>query len=578
MATIRIETDVPLHLADGTVLRADIYRPDVATRVPVLVQRTPYGKGRTPLVNIALDVMRAVANGYAVVVQDVRGTGASDGCFAPYRDEGNDGSELVAFLASQAWSSGRVGMAGGSYVASTQWLAACHAADSLKAFAPFLGSPDPYHDLIYPGGAFALGLSLTWVTQILAVGELARQERRGKDVAQRLRQAVDTADRVEDLFWRLPMSALHELEDVAPYYADWLAHPDYDGYWQALFEPGGYETVQAPALIICGWYDFFLAGSLTAFRRLRAGAPGGPGASQLIIGPWSHGVLAGAFEERSFGMRSGVDALDLTSAQLRWFDRWLKEGQAPQEDAPVRYFLMGADEWRSAEKWPPPDATPQVLYLHSGGNANTRDGDGKLSRDEPGFGPDDIYLYNPRNPVPTRGGANLLPGYWIAARGGPRDQRPVEMRQDVLCYTTEPVSIAFDIVGDVRLLLYVSSSARDTDFTAKLVDVGPGGRAEIITDGILRARYRNSTALPSLLQPGNVYEITVDMGATATRIAVGHRVRLEVSSSNFPKYGRNSNTGGKIALESDDELIPAVNRVHHCRDAASRLAISVIGA
>ena len=237
---------------------------------------------------------------------------------------------------------------------------------------------------------------------------------------------------------------------------------------------------------------------------------------------------------------------------------------------------MGANEWRDEDDWPLPGTEYADYFLHSGGRANTAAGDGGLSTDAPGDEPEDVYLYDPRNPVPTTGGGTFLPGLSIGANAGPRDQRAVEARHDVLCYTTEPLAAPLEVIGPVRAVLHVSSSATDTDFTAKLVDVAPDGRAENLADGILRARYRESLSEPSPLEPERVYEVTVDLVATAAVISAGHRIRLEVSSSNFPRFDRNTNTGGVIATEGEADLRPAVNRVHHTRVRPSRLVLPVI--
>jgi len=298
---------------------------------------------------------------------------------------------------------------------------------------------------------------------------------------------------------------------------------------------------------------------------------------RLIIGPWSHGYFGNMYVEQDYGILASTDAADLTAAQLRWFDYWLKDAEnGVPEDAPVQIFVMGSNRWRTEADWPLPDTQYRTYYLHSGGAANTANGDGVLSPAAPGDEPQDAYTYNPLHPVPTVGGQSLLPGAVIALNVGPRDQRGVEGRPDVLCYTSPPLERDTEVTGPIELVLYIASSARDTDFTGKLVDVFPDGRALALTDGILRARYRNSLIAPELLQPGTIYELHIDLVATANVFRAGHCIRLDVSSSNFPRFDRNSNTGGTIASETAADLVPAINRIFHDQAHPSHVILPII--
>jgi putative CocE/NonD family hydrolase len=283
-----------------------------------------------------------------------------------------------------------------------------------------------------------------------------------------------------------------------------------------------------------------------------------------VIGPWAHGIPTGQFAERLYGVLSSAQGVDLAGEQIRWFDHHLRGVDNGIDRAPpVKVFVTGEDTWRELDDWPPPEARVVEYYLHSSGRANTRHGDGRLSTDAPGDEPEDVLRYDPDDPVPTWGGPTFLPGGMIGANAGPRDQRHIEERADVLCFTSAPLERPLTIIGPVRLRLFASSSALDTDFTAKLVDVHPDGRAESLTDGILRARYRESLSHPRLLEPGRVYELEIAVGATANTFRAGHRIRIEVSSSNFPRFDRNTNTGGDIAHETDAAVVVANNRVHH---------------
>jgi uncharacterized protein len=295
---------------------------------------------------------------------------------------------------------------------------------------------------------------------------------------------------------------------------------------------------------------------------------------RLIIGPWTHGNFSGSFPEREFGKGSSAAAIDLPGIHLRWFDRWLKGVEnGIDREPPVMIFVMGVDEWRNEADWPLPDTQYRPYYLHSPGQANTLHGNGALSTELPGTEPSDVYLYNPMRPVPTVGGQVILPG---GNAMGPRDQREVELRDDVLVYSTPVLEQAVEVTGPIELRLFISSSAPDTDFTGKLVDVYPDGRAMILTEGILRARYRNSFTAPELLEPGTIYELRLNLWVTANVFLPGHRIRLEVSSSNFPRFDRNSNTGGVIAQEPPNQYQPAVNRIFHDAAHPSHLILPII--
>lgn len=327
---------------------------------------------------------------------------------------------------------------------------------------------------------------------------------------------------------------------------------------------------------ISGWYDIFLWATFQNYQgmRQRGGTEHARRNQRVIIGPWTHSNFTGSFPEREFGPAASGDALDLTGLHLRWFDRWLKGADnGVDREPPVMIFVMGIDTWRAESDWPLPDTRYRPYYLRSGGQSNTLHGDGALSAEPRGDEPPDVYLVNPLRPVPTVGGHAILPG---ANAMGPRDQRAVEARDDVLMYSTPALDRPVEVTGPIELRLFAASSARDTDFTGKLVDVYPDGRAITLTEGILRARYRTSSAAPELLEPDAVYELRLDLWATANVVLPGHRIRLEVSSSNFPRFSRNSNTGGEIASESAGQYRPAINRVFHDAAHPSRLILPII--
>ncbi len=576
---ILIEKNLMVPMRDGVELATDVYRPDTEGPVPTLVQRLPYNKELVLLVNFAIDVPRAVQAGYAVVTQDTRGRFASGGEFNPFFDEAEDGADTIAWAAQQRWSTGKVGAVGGSYFGATQWLAATQKPEALRAMAPYVTAADYHEGWTYQGGAFELGFNLNWTLMFLALGELQRRLGAGQATMQELGAMIEAVDNNDKLFWRLPLKDMPPLEGTARYYFEWLDHPDYSDYWRKIAPKEQYEKITAPALNIGGWYDLFLGGTLANYRGMKekGGSEEARNNQRLIIGPWAHGVAGGAFSERQYGLMASTDAFDLTGAQLRWFDHWLKgEDNGAENDKPVRIFVMGANVWREEDDWPLSGTQFTPYYLHSSGRANSASGGGLLTTETPGDEPEDAYLYDPRNPVPTVGGPTFLPGLFVGANAGPRDQREVETRADVLCYTTPPLEQPVEVTGPVELVLYASSSALDTDFTGKLVDVSPGGRAETLTEGILRARYRDSFSAPSHLEPGRSYELHLDLWATANVFAKGHRIRLEVSSSNFPRFDRNTNTGGTIAEESKKNFVLAVNRIHHDRSRPSHLILPII--
>jgi len=575
---ILIQKNISVRMRDGVELATDVYRVASARNLPVLLKRHPYNKEDPAALNSTLDIPRVVQSGYAVVIQDTRGRYRSGGTFNPLFDEATDGADTISWAASQPWSSGRVGMFGASYTAATQWLAATQAPDALKAIAPRVTAADYHEGWNYQGGAFQLGFSLHWTLFPLALGEVLRaidSQRTGGDALLEAAHAIDSSAL---LFSRTPLVDLPELNELAPYYFDWLAHPSYDGYWRGIAPREQYERVTVPSLNIGGWFDCFLGGTLEAYCGMKARG-GTPEAREprLLIGPWSHANISGNFPERSFGWLSSASGVDLTGHHLRWFDYFLKgSDNGIGDEPPVTLFVMGANAWRTEQDWPLPDTKFIPYYLHSNGRANSSAGDGQLSPTPPSQEPADAYRYDPLNPVPTVGGATFLPGFGLGINAGPIDQRQLESREDVLCFTTSPLTRPLEVTGPIELVLFVSSSAPDTDFTGKLVDVHPNGRAEILTDGILRARYRDSLTDPSDLQPDTIYELRIDLWATANVFGVGHRLRLDVSSSNFPKFDRNTNTGGIIAEETEADMRPAINRVHHDGAHPSHVILPII--
>lgn len=571
--TVSVDVGVPMR--DGTKLATNVWLPEADGPVPALLVRSPYGKqGMSAYGYTSPNIFALVEAGYAVAVQDCRGAFASEGTFVPHADDFADGADSVTWLTEQDWCDGNVGSWGASYLGFVQWQTASTGVPGLKAIAPSVTSADlyraPWHSR---GGALSLDSLLGWTT-LMSVNELQRALPSG-DPADLARLGAAMAD-PETLTSLTPVAEQPLLSRYLPSIADqMIGHADRDETWAALSSLDRAGSITAPALNIGGWYDLFYGETLRAYTEMKraGGSAEAREGQRLIMGPWSHTNVTGVFPDRRFGPAASPTAADLTGAHLAFFDRWLRG----REDAldgvpPVRIFVMGLDQWRDEADWPLPDTRYTSYYLDGSGPANTALGAGILTTAEPDVDRVDTYLYDPLRPVPALGGTLMK----LTDFDGPADQRPVHGREDVLCFTSEVLGAPVEVTGPVSLTVFVSSSAVDTDFTAKLVDVHPDGRAIILCDGLQRMRYRDSLAEPSPIVPGEVYEITVDLIATSNVFLPGHRILLEVSSSTFPRYDRNSNTGGVIAREHESDMVAAVNRIHRGPEYPSRLVLPII--
>ncbi len=576
MARVIVERNIPVPMRDGVVLRADLYRPEGSEKLPVLLSRTPYNKALPMVFAMTLDAIRAAEAGYNVMVQDCRGRFASEGVFNCFTDEARDGYDTIEWAARQPWSDGKVGTYGASYMGVTQWLAATAAPPSLKAMAPSITASD-YHDgWTYQGGAFALFFNVSWTMGALAPARLLREREKNPAVSAELAATIGSIDRMLSTMTHLPLLEFPMFQHGAPYFFDWLRHPSYDSYWRSLCIEESHAKIGVPAFNISGWYDIFQGGAIRNYLGMRShGASNAARAGQrLVVGPWNHAVpFANLVGSVDFGYQTGAVSADIDGQQLRFFDHHLKGREFPNDPA-VRLFVMGINQWREEREWPIPGTEVRRYYLHSRGRANSAGGDGALSLEPPADEPSDAYLFNPLDPVPTNGGG--LCCYPAALSGGAFDQAGIESRSDVLVYSTEPLAQDTEVTGRIELTLYASSSAPDTDFTAKLVDVGPCGFARNLTDGILRARFRESQSSARMLTPGKVAEFKIDMWNTSNVFKAGHRIRLEISSSNFPRFDRNPNTGHD--LFTDAELASAMQTVMHDRAFASYLTLPIVPA
>ena len=511
------------------------------------------------------------------MIQDTRGRYNSEGEFYCFRDEINDGYDTVEWAASQSWSSGKVGMYGASYVGATQWLTAISAPPHLTAIVPNVTASNYHEGWAYQGGAFELGFNVSWTLSGLTLANFKSLSAVKNVPGDRQQKLIEAIDSMERSFRDSPLKEFPHLKGgLADYFYDWIAHPDYDEYWKKLCIEENHSRVTVPAINIGGWYDIFLGGTIRNYLGMREkGATEEARSGQrLIIGPWQHTSRGGSLVgNHYFGLAADAAALDLDGIHFRWFNYWLKgEANGVLDEPPVRIFVMGDNVWRDEQEWPLARARPTDYYFHSQGQANSLNGNGTLSTELPGDEPTDVFLYNPANQVPTRGGALCCDSYFVS--NGASEQKDIEARYDVLVYTTPPLEREVEVTGPVTVTLWAATSATDTDFTAKLVDVCEDGCARNLTDGIIRARYRDSMASPTLVEPGKAYRYSIDLWATSNVFKAGHRIRVEISSSNFPRFDRNTNTGNTIA--EDTEFKPAMQTVLHNPEHPSHINLHII--
>ena len=574
--SVKIEINLPARMRDGTVLYADVYRPDGPGPFPTILQRTPYDKSAS-LSSQMLDPIKAAKAGFALVIQDTRGRFTSEGEFNCFVDDIDDGYDTVEWAAAQAWSDGKIGMVGTSYVGATQWLAATTKPPHLVTMVPNLTASNYHNGWTYQGGAFELGFNVSWTLNILALANFATIAEVKNVPQQRQQELLKAVDGMTEAFSASPMKDLPYLKDgLAPYFYDWLDHPTFDDYWKKLCIEDQHSNIGQSALHIGGWYDIFLGGTIRNFLGMqKSGATEEARQGQkLIIGPWQHAARGSSLVgSHYFGAMADSMAIGLDDIHLRWYDYWLKgTDNGIMDEPPVRIFVMGDDVWRDEQEWPLARAQETKYFLHSGGKANSRHGDGSLGTQGPTEEAPDVFLYNPADPVPTVGGALCCNPYFAAS--GAFDQNDIESRSDVLVYSTPPLEREVEVTGPVTVTLWAATSGTDTDFTAKLVDVCEDGCARNLTDGIIRARYRDSMSNPTPVEPGKAYPYTIDLWATSNVFKAGHRIRLEISSSNFPRFDRNTNTGELIA--GDSELKPAMQTVLHSSQYPSHVTLPIV--
>ncbi|MCZ6710678.1 MAG: CocE/NonD family hydrolase [Gammaproteobacteria bacterium] len=581
------ETNVPMKTRDGVTLFADVARPDSADRFPVLLSRTPYGKQGVDDPNGPQQLFARY--GYVAVIQDCRGRFESEGDYDTIFQEIEDGYDAVEWAARLPWSNGRVGTTGQSYLGLTQYMIACNdpMPPSLQAMAPVSASSDYHASWIYHTGGVSLWGWMIPYAIFKGLNTLKRQGR--EDLMETMKEYVDGGDftprrgrfgpnaftQLSDKWYRhLPIKDWGDLlKETAPYVAEHIEHADDGEYWHRANVNRHAESVSVPMLHVTSWYDIFGEGGPNAYQSIKARSEFSSAreGQRLIIGPWGHLLPYHVPNSRGTGdIDFGPNALiDLNETLLRWFDYWLKDrANGVMDEPPVTVFTMGENRWQPLSDWPPPAMRPVRYFLHSEEGANSLSGDGTLGSTPPGPEPNDTYVYDPEDPVPSLGGNNLTIDM------GVQDQRPVEERNDVLVYTSDPLEKPLEITGPVTVSLWASSSAVDTDFTAKLVDVHPDGYARNLLDGIIRARYRESEESSKLMEPETPYQFTIDLWATSNVFLPGHRIRLEISSSNFPRFDRNLNSGEPFG--EGTRGLSAQQTVYHTEDMASYVLLPVI--
>jgi putative CocE/NonD family hydrolase len=559
---VRIERYKAVPMRDGVVLRADVYRPAPAGKYPTLVVRTPYGVQRD---GVHQTMTKFAQRGYAVVIMDNRGRYESDGKWEPFRFEAQDGYDTIEWAAKQDFSNGKVGLQGGSYLGHVQWAAASQQPPSLVAMFPSLASTNIYANWITQGGAFRLSFNYGW-------GVVRMPNRIMLPQYWHTEAYTPEELKYENILRHLPLNTgdLKSAGYEVQHYRDWLKHDSYDEYWKAISDEERMDKMQVPAEVSGGWFDIFLAGTINGYTMMKAKAANENARkhTRMIIGPWGHGPTQ-KFGDVDFGRDAYNDQFE---EELRFFDYHLKGVQnGLDRNLPVKIFYMGVNKWRSETDWPIPGTDYRNLYLTGRSAANSVRGGGELSFDKPAAAGQDQYRYDPSQPVLTLGGNNCCGTPTLA---GPRDQRPIEQREDVLVYTSEFLKAPLTIAGPVKMKLHAATDGPDTDWMVKLVDVYPNGFAMPVAEGILRARFRNGLDKPQLLTPNTPYEFTVDLVGTANTFQPGHRIRIDITSSNFPQFDRNPNTGEPLG--SATKMRVAQQTVFHGGPRPSHIILPVV--
>lgn len=525
----RVWRNIRVAMRDGVTLATTVYLPLSEGPYPVVLVRNAYNR-------VGFQIPELWNNGIALVSQDVRGRYDSAGEFYPFINEEADGYDTLEWLHRQPWCNGKIGMLGASYLAGTQLYAVSGGgAKFLTAINPQFMTGDGWKRAYYCDGVFSIALTWSW----LCFECSARTSEAG------IMPVFD----VRSLLWQRPLLTLDETSGAPPvsYYRDYVRHCSYDEHWKRVSLRGKGAMFTMPTLWTAGWYDYYAGETFTCFDEIRrdARSPEIAAGHRLIVGPWTHGLNGSTvLGELDFGAAAHAE----DGSTMRWLQCLLKDGKPAEfQAAPIRLFVMGLNQWRDEYEWPLARTRFTDYYLHTGGRLDTA---APAANEAP-----EPYTYDPQNPVPTTGGNHSVgpynPGLYEFCKPGPYDQRDVEKRPDVLTFTTAELPEDTEITGPVIMKLFAASSARDTDFVARLCDVYPDGRSINITEGVIRARFRADVfGPPSLLEPGKAYAFTIDVGCTSNVFRRGHRIRLQLTSSNFPLWDPNPNTGGDPATET----------------------------
>lgn len=562
-AGIIVERDVPVKMRDGVMLFCDIHRPDIHEPVPALVQRQPYDKFVAQAYVYDNPAVYA-RHGYAVLVQDSRGRYQSEGTFYPLRKDDTDGFDTIEWCAEQPWCDGKVGSFGFSIPGVNQLLAAAERPPHLVTAAPAFYPGGMYEGFTHVGGAFGLAAVMDW--GVLLAGDAAKR----RDDASYLAEIGEAAGACGKWSSAVSLRDLPLIRNakLMPFLRDYVENAEMGDYWREWELAPRIPEVEVPCLHISGWYDTFILQTLQSFEAFEVA---GNAEHRLVVGPWYHIP----WTQQVGTIDYGDDACNtVNQLQRAWFDAWLKDDRTALDDMPkVRLFVTGENRWHDYDTWPIPGIEDQTWYLHSGGRANSLSGDGVLSPEAPGDEAPDYFIYSPIDPVPSLGGHSCcLPQNTPM---GPMDQRAIEYRNDVLVYSSEVLDAPLFVAGEIKAKLWAATSAVDTDFTVKLCDVHPDGTSINLFEGIIRGRFRESRERAVLLKPERIYDFDIDVGVICHVFKPGHRVRVEVSSSNFPAFDRNPNTGGEIGREHVFDLINANQTVFHDSQRPSHIMLPV---
>ncbi len=557
----RLKLNIPVPMRDGVDLSADIWFPPTSQGDgpwPVLLLRTIYDNQEARYIEWTREF---TARGYAVVMQDCRGRGDSDGEWEPYVCELYDGYDTHEWIGQQNWCDGNIGTFGLSYPGFTQTLPATLRSKYLKAVAPIASQQDNYgHHRV--DGVIHHNVSFAFLNML------------GRSMQYESLKHFDQ----DTFFFALPLdTAMEKVSTTHPYYAGVIAHEQYDEWWSSYSLRDKYDQVDIPSYFITGWFDSLSNENFKLFNGWSKNARSEEARkkTKLLVGPWSHQIAPwgrvpmgenGEYADRTFGKQALSDVIEM---HMHWYDQQLKGiNTGIDDEAPIRLFVMGENVWHDEYEWPLARTEWTKYYLHSSGNASGKYG--TLSVKAPSSEePVDQFIYDPANPV-----ASLGSQYQTFDFCGPHDRSELQQRDDILTFTTAPLTEDTEVTGPIRATIWASSDAIDTDFTAALTDLEPDGKAIALCEGIVRTRFRNGTDKPEMMTPGDIYEFEIDMWNTSNMFKNGHSIRVEISSSNFPRYNRNLNSGNPIA--TDTEITIANQTIYHDSDHPSHVTLPVI--